>query len=521
MKQITLCIMLMLPVLSVSAAEQEKYDFKLSVVEEADGGDVEIYTPFSITEGEYGGAEIIFYYDKYSYSIRAIENVRDMVSMIKDEDIRFRSSNIMMVIKLFMTPTMTESNDIRLTGVMKVMNNTRRSGEPLYKYSEEELDFTIPDNGEKLIKHESESSGRSVQLLLSVKSPELKRYIVEKKDITFLASYSLFNESENRYEIKDEICDLSFKKDLKKDKIICRHSKTFAMPKGDSLLYMVIYRIDNAGVYEDGSVNLTFTAERNYFLNPKVYYQELARVDDKNADYGGGRRSIESTTKIDGKAHKVEAEIEDGTVIFFKWDNIILDNQDIVRNWHDIVTILNNIDDGEYAYKPPRIESFDSTKEPKLKDGILKTPGNYTGDKITSTAYSRSITVDYGEKIEIEIPFTKESALPFKAKETITLSNEDAFVPVDDIPELLYEAIPIYPEGAIESKTEGTVWIKAYVDKEGIVRKAEAVKCNRPGYGFEEAALEAAYKNKYQPGIRGEKPVALWVTYSVEFTLGL
>jgi hypothetical protein len=37
--------------------------------------------------------------------------------------------------------------------------------------------------------------------------------------------------------------------------------------------------------------------------------------------------------------------------------------------------------------------------------------------------------------------------------------------------------------------------------------------------GFEEAALEAAYKREYRPAQFENKPVAVWVSYQVSFQL--
>ncbi len=119
-----------------------------------------------------------------------------------------------------------------------------------------------------------------------------------------------------------------------------------------------------------------------------------------------------------------------------------------------------------------------------------------------------------------ESPADKDSRLPLESCETIVPYDPEEFVPVDVMPELLHEAIPVYPEKALESNVEGVVWVRAYVDQQGIVRKAETVKCDRPGYGFEKAALEAAYKNKFTPATRDDQPVALWITYCVNFVLG-
>jgi len=36
---------------------------------------------------------------------------------------------------------------------------------------------------------------------------------------------------------------------------------------------------------------------------------------------------------------------------------------------------------------------------------------------------------------------------------------------------------------------------------------------------LDEAAIEAAYKNKFKPGIQNGRPIKVWVTYKVDFIL--
>lgn len=140
-------------------------------------------------------------------------------------------------------------------------------------------------------------------------------------------------------------------------------------------------------------------------------------------------------------------------------------------------------------------------------------------DKTTMTMLSRTVTVQPGERTEIEIPADKDSPLPFRARELIVLVNPEEFIPVDKMPELIYTTTPKYPASAKKSDITGSVTIKAFIDENGVVRSARVAKCNRPGYGFEEAALEAAYNNRYSAAIRRGKPIGVWVTYTVTFTL--
>lgn len=95
----------------------------------------------------------------------------------------------------------------------------------------------------------------------------------------------------------------------------------------------------------------------------------------------------------------------------------------------------------------------------------------------------------------------------------------DEFVAVQEMPTIIKEEKPVYPEVALLTNREATVWVKALVDKEGKVREARVAKSSGMNVGFDEAALEAAYKNFYKPAIQNGRPVAIWVTYPVEFKL--
>jgi len=97
----------------------------------------------------------------------------------------------------------------------------------------------------------------------------------------------------------------------------------------------------------------------------------------------------------------------------------------------------------------------------------------------------------------------------------------EEFVPVQEIPVLINEVKPVYPELARRSGLEGRVWVEVLVDKSGKVRDARCVK--GPGsFNLEvfcEPAVQAAMQNEFRPGINNKVPVACWVTYPVNFNL--
>ncbi len=114
-----------------------------------------------------------------------------------------------------------------------------------------------------------------------------------------------------------------------------------------------------------------------------------------------------------------------------------------------------------------------------------------------------------GESGGLVIDMTDDGYMPAPEK----------FVAYEVGPELTYEVKPDYPRLACEGNFTGYVILQAFVDKYGAVRKAQAVKCNRPGMGFEEAAVKAALKCKYRPAIQNGNPIGVWVSYKVDFRL--
>ena len=97
--------------------------------------------------------------------------------------------------------------------------------------------------------------------------------------------------------------------------------------------------------------------------------------------------------------------------------------------------------------------------------------------------------------------------------------GEDDFVIVDKQAQMKMEVPPVYPDSARANNIEGVVWIKALVNENGMVVNVRVVKCTKKNCGFEQAALDAAKKCEYLPATQNNKPVAIWVTYKVEFVL--
>ena len=116
---------------------------------------------------------------------------------------------------------------------------------------------------------------------------------------------------------------------------------------------------------------------------------------------------------------------------------------------------------------------------------------------------------DMSGDIDVDVDRVVEELLP----------TPDEFVPFEEAPQQVVSVTPKYPELAQRASIEGVVWVKALVDKEGRVRDVIIVKDSGANAGFEEAAIDAAKQTVWKPAISNGQPIAVWVTYKVEFKL--
>ena len=78
---------------------------------------------------------------------------------------------------------------------------------------------------------------------------------------------------------------------------------------------------------------------------------------------------------------------------------------------------------------------------------------------------------------------------------------------------------PEYPELARVARLEGNVILQAIIHTDGSVGQIEVLRSNRPNMGFEEAAIEAVQHWRYEPALQNGRPVEVYFTVIVEFTL--
>lgn len=87
---------------------------------------------------------------------------------------------------------------------------------------------------------------------------------------------------------------------------------------------------------------------------------------------------------------------------------------------------------------------------------------------------------------------------------------------VSQMPRVLSEVRPIYPEEAKDNKKEGAVILNVLIDDKGIVREVEVVESDEI---FKKEALLAMKRFKFSPALVNGKAVAVKIRYVINFKL--
>jgi len=88
------------------------------------------------------------------------------------------------------------------------------------------------------------------------------------------------------------------------------------------------------------------------------------------------------------------------------------------------------------------------------------------------------------------------------------------FVPVTELPKIIKQSGPVYPEMARLSGMTGKVWIQVLIGVDGVPIKAVVLKSDNEI--FKQPAIDAAMKTIFSPAKNNETPVKVWfgITYT-------
>lgn len=87
------------------------------------------------------------------------------------------------------------------------------------------------------------------------------------------------------------------------------------------------------------------------------------------------------------------------------------------------------------------------------------------------------------------------------------------------LPKIKSEVKAEYPQQAKEAGISGPVVLEVIIGQDGRVKAAKVLR--GPGYGLEEAALQAIAQFEFQPAFKDKEPVAVKIQYTYRFKLDI
>jgi len=82
---------------------------------------------------------------------------------------------------------------------------------------------------------------------------------------------------------------------------------------------------------------------------------------------------------------------------------------------------------------------------------------------------------------------------------------------------LTSQTVPVFPPAAKAGRFSGTVMLETTVLADGKVGNVKVLDCTRPKVGFEEAAVAAVKKWRFEPGRRDGEPVEYALRFRLNF----
>jgi len=167
------------------------------------------------------------------------------------------------------------------------------------------------------------------------------------------------------------------------------------------------------------------------------------------------------------------------------------------------------------AKKPPQVQ----VNQPQVAAPKVGIPTPVADEEVVDDDVVLATREEMADIVAPDISTTETSEnIVVDIDEEDYLPAIDEFVPVEVIAEMIYYETPAYPRLAEQAGLTGLVWVKALVGSDGNVKDAVVYKSSGTP-ALDEAAIAAAPKCKFKPAIQNGRPVAMWVTYKVDFIL--
>ena len=87
---------------------------------------------------------------------------------------------------------------------------------------------------------------------------------------------------------------------------------------------------------------------------------------------------------------------------------------------------------------------------------------------------------------------------------------------VEELPTVVHQVVPVYPEIARQAGMEGRVFVRILVGKDGAVQQ---VVVDQGPQIFHQSTIDASWKMRFTPGMQNGRAVRVWVTKPFRFQL--
>lgn len=169
------------------------------------------------------------------------------------------------------------------------------------------------------------------------------------------------------------------------------------------------------------------------------------------------------------------------------------------------------------VYEQPKIANSENTMDLKAKPILQKQIKAREVFGIKRNALTQDSTSSSGVEV-------KKGNTLAKAQDDLKLNDQDKDLPiptdeylVDEMPKIAFEVKASYPQIAKSQNIQGDVVMDILIDSLGVVREVKLLK--GPGYGLNEAAIEAIQKFKFLPARVQTQKVAVRIRYTYKFIL--
>ncbi|MDP2807118.1 MAG: energy transducer TonB [bacterium] len=174
----------------------------------------------------------------------------------------------------------------------------------------------------------------------------------------------------------------------------------------------------------------------------------------------------------------------------------------------------------------PQPKSLDPNQNAESQDlGLVKRPA--LASRIVLVDDNVSDTTEFDDRTNNDIvnSFSNRNspANDSLIRNAVIDNNSDLPKPGDYVaysisPAPLNVLRPVYPSICRTMGAEGRVILQALVDKSGKVAQVRVLKSSG-NEALDEAAMEALKASTFSPALQGDKPVAVWLSYPVVFSL--